>query len=101
MALCFFGFLRSGEITIPSDSAFDEGAHLAFADVSADCLHDPKVIRVCLKVSKTDPFRVRIHIFVGRTSNRLCPVSALLSYMVKRGRDSGPFFRFQDGRPIT
>ena len=28
--LCFFGFLQSGEITIPSDTAFDGGAHLAF-----------------------------------------------------------------------
>ena len=25
--LCFFGFLRSGEITVPLDSAFDDGAH--------------------------------------------------------------------------
>ena len=26
--LSFFGFLRSGEINIPSDFAFDVGAHL-------------------------------------------------------------------------
>ena len=28
--LCFFGFLRSGEITVPTDTGFDEGAHLTF-----------------------------------------------------------------------
>ena len=98
--LCFFGFLRSGEITIPSDSAFDKGAHLGFSDMTVDCFHHPQVTRVCLKASKTDPFRVCINIFVGRTDNRLCPVTAILSYMVERGAGSGPF-RFQDGQPLT
>ena len=32
--LCFFGFLRAGEITVPSDNAYDKGAHLSFADIS-------------------------------------------------------------------
>ena len=100
-ALCCFGFLRSGEISIPSDSAFDEGTHLGFSDVTVDSLRHPQVIRVCLKASKTDPFRVGINIFVGRADNRLCPVTAILSYVVERGAGSGPFFRFQDGRPLT
>lgn len=100
-ALCFFGFLRSGEITIPSDSAFDEGAHLGFSDVTVDCLRNPQVIKVHLKASKTDPFRVGINIFIGRADNRLCPITAILSYMVERGAGPGPFFRFQDGRPLT
>ena len=34
--LCFFRFLRSGEITIPSDSAFDETRHLAHCDITVD-----------------------------------------------------------------
>ena len=33
-ALCFFGFLRSGVLTVPSKSAYyDEGAHLNFHDI--------------------------------------------------------------------
>ena len=48
-SLCFFGFLRSGEITIPSDSAYDEGAHLGFKDIAVDCLHCPQVVKVHLK----------------------------------------------------
>ncbi len=36
-SLCFFGFFRSGEITIPSESAYDESAHLSFQDVQVDC----------------------------------------------------------------
>ena len=32
--MCFFGFLRSGEIVAPSDTAFDAQVHLAAGDVS-------------------------------------------------------------------
>ena len=39
-ALCFFGFLHSGEIEIPSDTCFDEGAHLSFKHVAIDSLLD-------------------------------------------------------------
>lgn len=59
------------------------------------------MIRVHLKASKTDPFRVGINIFVGKAGNRLCSVTAILSYMVERGAGSGPFFRFEDDRPLT
>ena len=100
-SLCFLGFFRAGEITIPSDSSFDEGAHLCFGDVSVNSVQCPQIIRVHLKASKTDPFRVGIDIFVGKTENELCPVTAVLSYMVARGAGPGPFFRFQDGKPLT
>ena len=99
--LCFFGFLRSGEITIPADGAFDEGAHLTFSDISADSLANPRVLRVRVKASKTDPFRVGVDVFVGKTDNSLCPVSAVLAYVTKRGPGAGPFFTFRDGRALT
>ncbi len=28
--LCFFGFMRSGEITVPSDGSFDCKAHMTY-----------------------------------------------------------------------
>lgn len=28
--LCYFGFLRAGEITVPSESAYNKGVHLNF-----------------------------------------------------------------------
>jgi hypothetical protein len=34
--LCFF------EITVPRESAFDQGAHLSFEDVTVDCARDSK-----------------------------------------------------------
>lgn len=97
----FFGFLRSGEITIPSDSSYDEGTHLNYTDVAVDRLHCPRVLKVRLKASKTDPFRVGVDVFVGKTGNQLCPVTAVLSYMVARGPGDGPFFRFENGKPLT
>ena len=38
---CFFGFLRSGEISVPSEAAYDKGTHLNFADVSVDNRREP------------------------------------------------------------
>ena len=100
-SLCFFGFMRSGELTIRSVSSYDESAHLSFNDVAVDCTHDPRILRVHLKASKTDPFRVGINIYVGKTGNVLCPVSAVLHYMVSRGPGVGPLFKFEDGSPLT
>lgn len=100
-SLCFFGFMRSGELTIPSAASYDEGAHLSFSDVAVDCIRNPRILRVYLKASKTDPFRLGVNIYVGRTGNTLCPVTAVLHYMVARGQDKGPFFRFEDGAPLT
>ena len=31
----------------------------------------------------------------------LCPVAVVLAYMAVRGPGSGPFFRFNDGTPLT
>ncbi len=99
--LCFFGFFRSGEITIPAEGAFDPDAHLSFDDVMVDSVQAPQLVRVRLKSSKTDPFRKGVDVFVGRTGDDLCPVAAVLAYTVQRGKGPGPFFRFQDGGPLT
>ena len=100
-SLCFFGFMRSGELTIPSASSYDAGAHLSFNDVTVDCIQNPRTLRVHLKASKTDPFRVGINIYVGRMGNALCPVTAVLRYMVSRRPEAEPLFRFGNGSPLT
>ena len=87
--LLFCCFFRSGEITLATEQSFEEGAHLTFDDVSVDHLEDPKVVKVKLKASKTDPFRAGIDIFIGRTNDGLCPVAAVLAYMVVRGPRHG------------
>ena len=99
--LGFFGFLRSGEMTVPADSSYDPAAHLSFADVAVDNLANPEVIRVFIKQSKTDPFRKGIHLFMGRTRSDICPVKALLNYLVLRGKKEGPLFLFPNGSYLT
>ncbi len=40
--------------------------------------------------TKTDRFWKGVSIYIGRTGCPLCPVAAILSYMVKRGSSGGP-----------
>ena len=96
--MCFFGFLRSGEIVVPSDGAYDPSAHLSYGDVRTDSLVNPSYITVA---SKTDPFRKGVTVHIGATKSQLCPVAAVLAYMVQRGSQAGPFFLFEDGRRLT
>lgn len=97
---CFFGFLRSGEITTPPNQ-FDPGAHLAFGDVTLDCPSNPTLAQINIKASKTDPFRVGVSIYLGRTGNNLCPVTAMTAYLAVRGGEPGPFFKFSNNRPLS
>ena len=82
--LCLFGFLRSGEIATPSPKEFDPAYHLGFKDVCVDDRRSPTFIQVQIKASKTDPFRQGVTIFIGRTENGLCPVTAVLCHPMKQ-----------------
>ena len=101
ISTCFFGFMRAGEMTIPLESSFDPTSHLCVSDVSVDCISDPKIVKLNLKASKTDPLRKGVEIVLGRTNNGLCPVTALLAYLAIRGSGPGFLFLFTDGRPLT
>ena len=97
----FFGFLRSGELTVPESDEFDPKQHLMFTDLAIDDAANPRVISMRIKQSKTDPFRQGVTIYLGRTGLALCPVAALLAYLVLRGKGDGPLFRFKNGQPLT
>ena len=99
--LCFFAFLRAGEMTVPNNQAFDESAHLSITDVAVDDASNPSVLQIRIKQSKTDPFRRGVDLYVGKTSTAICPVSAVLDYLSVRGMSPGPLFRFEDGRALT
>ncbi len=79
-SLCLFGFLRSGEVTIPTDASFDMVVHRTFENIAVDNLKDPTMVTARLKSSKTDPFRKGVDIVVGRTGDGICPVAAMLGY---------------------
>ncbi len=97
MTTCFVGCLSSEEITLPSEASFDPATHLCFSDLSIDCIHNPQVVKLRLKASKSDPFRIGVEVVLGRTANHLCPVSALLAYLVVRGNNPCFLFQFANG----
>lgn len=99
--LAFFGFLRVGEMTMPDDHSYDASTHLSFADVAVDDPINPSFVKVSIKQSKTDPFRKGVDLYLGKTGTDLCPVGALLSYLVARGSESGPLLVFADTRVLT
>ena len=99
--MCFFGFLRAGEVVAPGGSSYDASVHLSHGDVRLDSQADPQFVEVRIKASKTDPFRRGVSVYLGRAAGPLCPVAAVLSYMVSRGTGPGPFFTFGDGRSLT
>ena len=51
-------------------------------DVMVDNPQCPQFMEVRIKASKTDPYRKGVSVFLGRMD--LCPVSAVLDYMVRR-----------------
>jgi hypothetical protein len=99
--MCFFGFLRSGEVTVATPGGYDPEAHLSEGDVRLGPGSPPQLVQVHLKASKTDPFRRGVDVYLGRTGNDLCPVSAIAAYLVVRGRGRGPFFNFTSGAPLS
>lgn len=96
-----FGFLCSGEITVPSQKDYDSTAHLSYGDVTFDSKNTPSTAQIQIKASKTDPFWKGVTIHVGRTNNDLCPVAALAAYTTIRGNHKGPFFVLENQAPLT
>ena len=83
--LCFFDYLRSGKVVMPSEGDYDPEVHLCYQDVRVDNYQNPGYLQVRLKESKTDPFRQGVNVYVRATHSELCPVAAVLSFMVARG----------------
>ena len=84
-----FSFCRSGEVTVENESKYDPSTHLSFSDLAADNAASPSVISLNIKCSKTDQGRVGCQVVLGRTGDDLCPVTALLNYLVRRGSEPG------------
>ena len=72
--------------------SFDEGVYHSGQPAAS------RVFRVHIKQSKTDPFRQGIHLFVRKTEASLCPVAAMLAFLVGRREVGAPLFVDQDGR---
>lgn len=100
-ALAFFGFLRCSEFTVPSQEEYSPAAHLSLQDISVDSRESPTRIQVRIKQSKTDPFRQGCTLCLGKTGKDICPISAILPYLAKRGARQGPLFIMANGTFLT
>ena len=98
--LVYFGFLRSAEFTVPSLSAFDPNRHLSVRDIAVDVPLNPSCLQICIKASKTDPFRKRCIILIGPGSP-LCAVQAIVSFLKRRGNRPDPLFLFENSLPLS
>ena len=97
--MAFFGFLRVGEFTIPAQDAYDKASHLSLSDISVDKRDNPRLLRVIIKQSKTDPFCRGVNIYLGATDGPICPIVGIL--LAARGKQESPLFITEDGRGLT
>ena len=67
---CFFGFLRSGEVCSNNAQA-NTPEDLSADCISVDNIQSPQIVKLHLKVSKTDLFREGRDIFLPRTLDGL------------------------------
>jgi hypothetical protein len=85
---CFFGFLWVGEVVAPSNASYNATTHLSYGDVRVNRREAPQYLKVRLKRSKTDLFQKGAMVrctWGARSGAELCPVGAVLDYMVGRG----------------
>ncbi len=103
--MCFFSFLRSGEVVVPSAKSFDPEVHLCSGDVNVDSRESPSYLEVKIKASKTDIFCKGVTVVLGVSGADICPVAAILSYMaqlkLRAAAQQSPFFTCSDGSPLT
>ena len=97
----FFGFLRVGEMTVPSQQEYDSSCHLALRDIALNNSMTPTIAWLTIKQSKTDPFRKGAKLCLSLTDSVVCPIKALLPYLALRGKGSGPLFILEDGSPLS
>ena len=85
----------------PDDSSYDPTVHLSHGDVKVNDRDSPEFLTIHIKASKTDLFRRGggggggwwVTVYIGRVTEELCPVAAILNYMVRRGSSFGLFFK--------
>ena len=99
--MAFIGFMRVGEFTIPTKDGYVKGSHLSLSDILIDKCNNPRLLRVNIKQSKTDPFRQGVNIYSGATGKSICPVAGILPYLAAQGDHQGPLFTTEDGSGLT
>ena len=58
-------------------------------------------MKVHLKHSKCDQLGEGVDVFVGRSNTVICPITAVLAFISRRGTSEGPFFLLSNNQPLT
>ena len=101
MGSLFPSILRCSEFMIPTQDTFDDAAHLSYKDISVDNWHNPQLISIRIKQSKTNPFRKGVTLMLSRINKSVYPVTALLPYLAVRGSKRGPLFLMANQQYLT
>ena len=78
----------------------EPGGRLKWEDISFDHPGKPTMMKIHLSTSKCDQYGYGADVFIGQTSNVLCPITACLAFLRMRGTEPGPFFVTRDGSPL-
>ena len=99
-SLAFFAFLRVGEFTAKSRS--DKGTKIiAVSDVAFEG-EGPRALKIILRYSKTDQVgHASILTINAAGATKVCPVSAINSFLSVRPKCAGPLFVHMDQSPLT
>ena len=84
-----------------NEKSYDSGSDLPYDDLAVDNVACPQTISIKIKCSKTDQEERNVQVVVGRMVSDLCPVVALMNYLILRGCNPGPLFIWKDGLPLT
>jgi len=86
-SLYFFGFFRSGEITVPTEKSFNPTKYLAWGD---DNTGDPQSLKVHLRRSIVGQLGKGIDLHIGKIDCPLCPVVAITQIWQFRTQKEAP-----------
>lgn len=97
----FFGFLQTGEMTVPSDKWYDPAVHQSYGNISVDNPQNPQMIRAWIKQSKTDPFRIGDRNLLGKDWVRLLPSGGAVEVFNSKEGGSKSLFLLHNDWPLT
>jgi len=103
-AICYtasFGSLCCSDFTVYSQQTCDLATHILIEDSAIDSTITPSVIKLTIRQSETNPLCKGADLYLGKTEADLCPVLAILPYLVVRGPSPGALFILADGKPLT
>ena len=96
LAAQFFGFLRCTQFLLPDEGSFDPSLHLSLAGIHLVISSLQWQFEICIKGSKTNQLHLGSTVSLSATGAALCPVAALLNYLIARDSAPGPVFTQQD-----